>query len=213
MIQSLRLLVRAEWGLGSRLLANVFVSEADPGFATWFTRYLRSTTCAEIAADLLSAIAESDVRALLPDLDVPVLVIHRRHDCKVDYRLGSYLAEHLPRARLELLEGVDHLPYRGDSQAVTDVIDRFLCDAEPEQLPSRAWSPRECDVLRLVAEGLHNREIAARLGLSPATVSRDLSPSTPSSASRRAPAPLASPSAAGWSDCTEQCTWPPMRGG
>jgi pimeloyl-ACP methyl ester carboxylesterase len=72
----------------------------------------------------MSTVAGSDVRALLPTIDVPVLVIHRRHDCKVDYRLGSYLAEHLPRARMELLEGVDHLPYRGDSQAVTEAIDR-----------------------------------------------------------------------------------------
>ena len=36
-VQSLRLLILAEWGLGSRLLANVFVPETDPGFATWFT--------------------------------------------------------------------------------------------------------------------------------------------------------------------------------
>lgn len=174
-VQSLRLLVLAEWGLGSRLLANVIVSETDPGFATWFTGYLRPASSAEVAADLLWAVAESDVRVLLPVIGVPVLVIHRRDDCKVDYRAGSYLAEHLPRARLELLEGVDHLPYRGDSQAVTDAVDRFLCSADPEHRPSRAClSPRECDVLRLVAEGLRNRQIAAELGLSPATVSRHL---------------------------------------
>ena len=112
-VQSLRLLVLAEWGLGSRLLANVIVSETDLGFAAWFAGYLRSATSAEIAAELLLTVAGSDVRALLPAIDVPVLVIHRRHDGKVDCRLGSYLAEHLPRARMELLEGVDHLPYRG----------------------------------------------------------------------------------------------------
>ena len=112
--------------------------KTDPGFATWFTGYLRPASSAEVAADLLWAVAESDVRVLLPVIGVPVLVIHRRDDCKVDYRAGSYLAEHLPRARLELLEGVDHLPYRGDSQAVTDAVDRFLCSADPEHRPSRA---------------------------------------------------------------------------
>ncbi|MDQ6945517.1 MAG: alpha/beta hydrolase, partial [Actinomycetota bacterium] len=82
-VESLRQLVLAEWGLGSRLLANVFVPETDPAFATWFTDYLRSATSAEIAAELMSTVAGSDVRALLPTIDVPVLVIHRRQDCKV----------------------------------------------------------------------------------------------------------------------------------
>ena len=209
-VQSLRRLVLAEWGLGSRLLASVLVPETDSGFGAWFTGYLRSATCAEIAGELLSAIAGSDVRALLPALDVPVLVIHRRHDCKVDYRLGRYLAEHLPRARMELLEGVDHLPYRGDSQAITDAIDRFLCRAEPEHPPSRAGlSRRECDVLRLVAEGLRNREIAAELGLSPATVSRHLVNIYGKLGIATRPAQLASPYAADWSDCTKQCTSAP----
>lgn len=38
LVQSLRLLMLADWGLGSRLLANVIVSETDPSFATWVRR-------------------------------------------------------------------------------------------------------------------------------------------------------------------------------
>jgi len=175
LVASLRQLVLAEWGLGSRLLANVFVPENDPAFVTWFTNYLRSATSAEVAAELLSSIAGCDVRDLLPTIDVPALVIHRRQDCKVDWRLGKYLAEHLPRARMQLVEGVDHLPYRGDSEAVTDAINYFLNGDDLGHASGQSrLTVRECGVLRLVADGLHNREIATELGLSPATVSRHL---------------------------------------
>jgi len=39
---------------------------------------------------------------------------------------------------------------------------------EPE--PVEALTPREMDVLRLLAEGLHNREIAERLAINERTV-------------------------------------------
>jgi hypothetical protein len=45
-----------------KLLANVFVPENDPGFATWFTGYLRSATSAEIAAQLMSTGATAALR-------------------------------------------------------------------------------------------------------------------------------------------------------
>ena len=45
-----------------KLLANVLVPETDPGFATWFTGYLRSATSAEIAAQLMSTGATTALR-------------------------------------------------------------------------------------------------------------------------------------------------------
>ena len=45
-----------------KLLANVFAPETDPGFATWFTSYLRSATSAETAAQLMSTGATAALR-------------------------------------------------------------------------------------------------------------------------------------------------------
>jgi DNA-binding NarL/FixJ family response regulator len=42
---------------------------------------------------------------------------------------------------------------------------------EPQEEPEPRLTPREAEVLRLVAQGKTNREIAALLGISPKTVS------------------------------------------
>jgi DNA-binding NarL/FixJ family response regulator len=51
---------------------------------------------------------------------------------------------------------------------------RVLVDARREQEPARALSPREEEVLRLVADGLANKQIARRLGIAERTVKAHL---------------------------------------
>lgn len=173
-------LVRGEWGLGSRVLADVFVPEADPQRAAWFTAYQREATSPQGAVELLRAAYRADVRALLPRISTPALVLHRRHDRAVPFDLGVYLAQHLPHATLRALEGEHHLPYFGDVTAVTDAVEAFLCPPASSRtpgygaLPPLGLSRREVEVLRLLVEGYPNRSIAEALTVSPATVARHL---------------------------------------
>jgi DNA-binding NarL/FixJ family response regulator len=51
---------------------------------------------------------------------------------------------------------------------------RVLVDARREQEPARELSPREAEVLRLVADGLANKQIARRLGIAERTVKAHL---------------------------------------
>ena len=51
---------------------------------------------------------------------------------------------------------------------------RVLVDARREQAPARALSPREEEVLRLLATGLANKQIARRLGITERTVKAHL---------------------------------------
>jgi DNA-binding CsgD family transcriptional regulator/pimeloyl-ACP methyl ester carboxylesterase len=171
-------LVEADWGTGSRLLASGFIPEFDSARVPWYTAYTRAACSPRAAAQSLASVYEElDVREFLPSIRQPALVLHRRDDFLTPFPLGRYLAEHLPNATFLELKGEHHLPYFGDAQAITDAIDSFL--GPQNQQPSEtfaldALSPREREVLRLVAEGLPNRDIAARLGVSPTTVARHL---------------------------------------
>jgi pimeloyl-ACP methyl ester carboxylesterase len=70
--------------------------------------------------------AETDVRGILSSVHVPVLVLHRRDDPEEPVASGRFLAERLPRARLEELDGSDHFPWAGDQEAVAEAVARFL---------------------------------------------------------------------------------------
>lgn len=168
-------LVRQDWGLGSKIISDMAVPDGDEARARWLTDYQRAVMSPSVAADFLAANYQIDIRPLLSSVRTPALVLHRRNDTLVSFQFGEYLACHLPNARLVALEGDYHLPYFGDSVALTDAIDRFLLSAEPES-PSEAapLTAREREVLRLLAEGLPNRDIARRLVLSDKTVARHL---------------------------------------
>lgn len=168
-------LVRQDWGLGSKIISDMAVPDGDETRARWLTEYQRAVMSPSVAADFLAANYQIDVGPLLASVTTPALVLHRRHDTLIAFAFGEYLACHLPNAELIALEGEYHLPYFGDAVAVTDAIDRFLPTGEAECPPAAtALTAREREVLRLLAEGLPNRDIAQRLVVSDKTVARHL---------------------------------------
>jgi class 3 adenylate cyclase len=67
-----------------------------------------------------------DVRELLDEITAPTLVMHRPREHVWDVKHSRYLAEHIPGARYVELDGVDSLPFIGDSDAIIDEIEEFL---------------------------------------------------------------------------------------
>lgn len=121
----------AAWGEpGGPGLAVMAPSMAeDPALAAWFARLQRLAASPTQARILLKAATELDVRAVLPRIGVPTLVMHRSGDMAWDPRHSRYLAEHIAGARHVELEGVDSLPFVGDSDAIVEEVEEFLTGA------------------------------------------------------------------------------------
>lgn len=98
----------------------------DPALVSWFARLQRLAASPGTARELLSAAADLDVRDLLPEVRVPTLVMHRAQDTAWDPRHSRYIAERIPGARYVELEGIDSLPFLGDSDAIVEEIEEFL---------------------------------------------------------------------------------------
>jgi pimeloyl-ACP methyl ester carboxylesterase/DNA-binding CsgD family transcriptional regulator len=173
---SLLTLVGRHWGVGSRILADLFLPTATPAERDEFVRFQRGALTAEKAVRSLAAVYAFDVRDRLDTIEVPTLVLHRRDDRAIPFALGQDVAARIPGATFVPLDGTDHLPWRGDVESLTRAVREFLgAGRAARQSGSTHLSERELDVLRLVAQGLSDQEIARRLGISAHTAHRHVS--------------------------------------
>jgi class 3 adenylate cyclase len=78
-----------------------------------------------------------DLRAVLPSIRVPTVVVHRSGDAIIPVGNGRYLGEAIPGARYVELPGADHLWWVGDRDAVLDPLLELLADEAGEAMPER----------------------------------------------------------------------------
>ena len=99
-------LVQSLWGKPDFVrLMNPAVAE-DAGFAREYARRLRASATPRTAAAQYRYIMESvDVRAVLPLIQAPTLVIHTSHNPIVPLEHGRYLAEHVAGAKFVEVPG------------------------------------------------------------------------------------------------------------
>jgi len=94
----------------------------------WWTGLLRAASSPGAVKAVLEALRDTDVRHLLPDIRVPTLVLHRHQDRAVRFEAGQHLAEMIPGARFERLDGKDHWPWAGDAERLLAVISTFIAN-------------------------------------------------------------------------------------
>jgi len=121
--------IRTSWG-EPLFLDQLAPSMAnDDAFRGFWARYLRAAAGPGAAIAHHRAGAALDVRAVLPAVRVPVLVLHREDDATVPVAAGRAVAQQIPGACFVELAGGDHLPFVGDSGAIAEEVRRFLAQA------------------------------------------------------------------------------------
>jgi pimeloyl-ACP methyl ester carboxylesterase len=106
-------LMRVGWGKENAAFRQLFTSQFIPGGtkeqADWFNELQRITVSGDVAVRMSEVNADSDVTALLPQVSVPTLVLHARHEARVPFEAGRRLAAGIRGARFVPLEGHNHL--------------------------------------------------------------------------------------------------------
>jgi class 3 adenylate cyclase len=99
--------VEESWGTAERIADGIPSKAGDERFRRWMARVQRSIASPRTVHIFLRALFEVDVRPLLPLIQAPTLVLHRRDFRLLPIEHGRYLAEHIPNARLVELPGSD----------------------------------------------------------------------------------------------------------
>jgi pimeloyl-ACP methyl ester carboxylesterase/DNA-binding CsgD family transcriptional regulator len=183
--QALVELIRQGWGQENpafrQLFASLFIPDADADQVRWFSDLMRTTTQPEIAARIFEAFGEINVRALLPQVRVPTLVVHARNDARVPFDQGRLLATEIPGAHFVTLESRNHILLESELawERFCEALDDFLGAPETRIGPAEhgalpELTSRENAILKLVAQGEGNSEIAKRLFISDKTVRNHL---------------------------------------
>jgi pimeloyl-ACP methyl ester carboxylesterase/DNA-binding CsgD family transcriptional regulator len=162
-------LVRAHWGLGSKVLTGIFVPNPTAEEVGALTRMQRESGSAAVASALLEAYYGTDVRPLLPAIRARTAVLHREADPATAFGLGREVATLIPDATLIPLPGSSHLFYHGAWTEVLDAMLGFLVPSSPRPTAGPSLTGREMQVAGLVSEGLTNHAIASRLSIAPRT--------------------------------------------
>ena len=162
-----------------RVLASMMIPGASEEQMRWLDDLQRVSSSATTAYLSRRERFTSDADALLGELRQPTLVLHSTGDRMNDFSCGRHLAAAIEGARLVALDSDNHilLEHEPAWEQFVDEVRRFVSTEVPRSVSQpieNLLSSREIGVLRLVAEGRDNAEIAAALSLSARTVERHL---------------------------------------
>lgn len=99
---------------------------ADAAFVDWWAGYLRQSSSPGAAIAYFRMNAQIDVRAVLPAVHVPTLILHSVGDRINPVGGGRYLSSQIAGARLVELPGADHHPWASEPELVIAEIEEFV---------------------------------------------------------------------------------------
>jgi class 3 adenylate cyclase len=125
----------SEMGTGDNL--DLQGPSHDAAFKSWWARFERLGASPGAWRELQEILSGTDIRAVLPHVRAPTLVLQRRGDRVARVGQGRAVAHAIPDARYIELNGDDHIPFLGDADAIVDEIEEFLTGARSTPEPDR----------------------------------------------------------------------------
>ena len=157
-----------------QFFTTLHMPDADADRLRVYGDLLRLTTSPANAVALLMAYFEADVRNIVSRIRCPALVLHAREDAIIPFDEGRLVASLIRGARFVPLESRNHILQESEPawQLLASQIDDFLpvSSAQETEMSLVELTPREREILELIAQGLDNHQIAERFGISEKTV-------------------------------------------
>jgi pimeloyl-ACP methyl ester carboxylesterase len=114
------------WGTGEMMKTVVVSQAANQDVISQFGKLERLSASPGAIRALSLLNAQIDVRPILPTVQVPTLVLHRRTDARVPIEIGRNLAAQIPSARFIEYPDGDHAFWSGDAEALLGDIEEFV---------------------------------------------------------------------------------------
>jgi class 3 adenylate cyclase/pimeloyl-ACP methyl ester carboxylesterase len=138
-IRASRSFTETDWHLYTETLASIRLGWSEGESTRRFAALVRESLTPESLAAQREAFADVDVSGLLPQVEAPTLVMHRRGISWLDEQVVRDVAARIPNASLQMLEGASGAPYLGDTDSVLSTMYRFLGETyEPPPPPAQA---------------------------------------------------------------------------
>ena len=163
----------------SQFLTAVVLPDATTEQLSAYNDLLRLTSSSDNTIKLVPAYWQADVRKVASNVCCPTLVLHARGDAIIPFEEGRLVARLIPGARFVPLESRNHVLLATEPawQQMVAALEDFLppLPVSETALVLDDLTPREREVLEIIAQGRDNNEIANRLKISEKTVRNHVS--------------------------------------
>ncbi|MES1977199.1 MAG: alpha/beta fold hydrolase [Pseudomonadota bacterium] len=165
------------WNSPRSIFRKLFVAQllgnATPEQQREMEERMQLSMTAEMATAYLRNNCSINVRDLCAQVNVPTLVFHCRKDEMIGFEQGRKMASLIPCARFVALEAQGHILL--STEPAMQVFEAELGAFLGRTGPSPQLTQRQTEVLRAVAHGRTDKEVAKALNLSPRTVEMHMS--------------------------------------
>jgi class 3 adenylate cyclase len=146
------------WGTEAMVAIVAPSRLGDERFGRWFAKMLRTGATPRAVHAAIRAALQADLRPILPLIQVPTLILHRRDFQFPPIEHSRYLAERIRGAKLVELPGADGTLIWEEPQLALDLIEEFLTGVRRPHEPDRILATV------LFTDIVDSTKLASRLG-------------------------------------------------